>query len=336
MSVSFETKPAPANAWRFPPARKFVPHLVPWVLIVSAFFLFEGYLGMGTQILIMIIFALSLDLIVGYAGIVTLGHAVFFGVGGYAAGLIALHLTPDPLLGLACATVITALFGAIVGLCILHTHGLTLVVLTLAIAAVVGEVANQFSGLTGGDNGLTGYSIEPIFGVYEFDLWSRTAYAYSAAVLLVWFIFSAGMVNSPFGKSIEGIRQSPSRMRAIGAPVWRRKVVVFALSAAMAGSAGALAAQTVGVVGLDSFSLILSGSVLVILVFGGTGKLYGAFIGATVYALIHEFSSQYDPFYWMFVVGALLVVTVLFLENGLIGLIDGAKRVSSQFGMHFR
>ena len=288
-------------------------------VLLFAFLCFPDALGLGTQILIMILFAMSLDLALGYAGIVTLGHAVFFGTGAYAAGLTALHVSANPLIGLLAATGSTALLGVLIGLCILRSHGISLVVLTLAIASLVSEIASQARGITGGDDGLQGYQISPLFGILKFDIWNRTGFIYCSGILFGWFLIAICIVRSPYGRSVEGIRQNHARMRASGSPVWQRRYVMFCISAAMAGSAGALSAQTTQLVALNSFSLFLSGGVVVMLVLGGVGRLYGAFLGATVYMLVHDYSSNLDPFYWMFSVGAMLILSVLFLDNGLVG-----------------
>ena len=301
-------------------------HLLPWLAALAVYFAAGGYLSLGTQVLIMILFALSLDLALGHAGIVTLGHAAFFGFGAYAAGNFAIHVHGDPLAGLAFATVLTGLFGLASGALILHTRGITLMMLTLAIASLLGEFANQAHWLTGGDDGLQGIRMAPLLGAFRFDLWGHVAYLYSAAVLAAWFAVTWRVLRSPFGRSLDGIRQSPARMRAIGTPVWRRLVAAYGLSAAMAGSAGALSAQTTRFVGLSTLGVLLSGTVLVVLILGGTRRLYGAFLGATVYVVVQNVAAELDPFRWMLVLGALLMAIVLFLEGGLASLGDLAGR----------
>jgi len=300
--------------------------LLPWLAAVAYYFAFPDYLGFGTELLIAILFALSLDLALGQAGIITLGHAALFGFGAYAAGIFAAHLSNDPLLGLAFATVLTGLFGALVGMLILHTAGVTLMMLTLAISALLAEIANQAHGLTGGDDGLQVGRMAPLFGLFRFDLWGHTAYLYVLAVLFLWSLVAWRIMRSPFGRSLDGIRQNPRRMRAIGTPVWRRLVVAYGLSAAMAGTAGALEAQTTRAVGLGALSVLASGTVLVMLILGGTRRYYGAFLGASVYVVVQNFAAQIDPFRWMFIIGILLMAVVLFLENGLMGLADVVRR----------
>jgi branched-chain amino acid transport system permease protein len=301
-------------------------HLLPWLIGIGLFFATDGYLGLGTAVIIMILFALSLDLALGHAGIITLGHAAFFGFGAYAAGIFAIHVSSDPLLGLAVTMALTGLLGLVTGMLILHTQGLTLMMLTLAIAAMVAEIINQGHALTGGDDGLTDIKMSPLLGLFRFDLWGKTGYLYALAVLFVLTMAAWQIMKSPFGRSLDGIRQNPARMRAIGTPVWWRLVVAYGLSASMAGAAGALLAQTTQTVGLASLSLLTSGTVLVVLVLGGMRRRYGAFLGAAVYVVGQNFAAEVDPFRWMFVIGVLLIAVVLFLEGGLSSLADIAFR----------
>lgn len=295
-------------------------HMLPWAIAVVYFFAAPSYLSFGTQVMIWILFAMSLDLALGYAGILTLGQAGFFGIGAYAAGLFAIHLSPDPLLGHLAAIGVAALFGAMTGAMILHTSGVTLLMLTLAIVSVVSGFANQATDLTGGDNGLQGMRLDPLLGWFPFSLFGQTAYVYALVVLFAWFLVAWRIVHAPFGRSLDGIRQSPRRMRAIGTPVWWRLLAVYTLSAAMAGSAGALSAQSTRFVGLSVLDLLTSGTVTVALILGGTRRLYGAFVGATIYLVVQDYSAKISPFFWEFVVGGLLIATVLLLEGGLLDL----------------
>ncbi len=300
-------------------------HALPWALALGFFFVGDGYHSLGVNILVMILFTLSLDLALGYAGIITLGHAAFFGLGAYAAGLFNIHVDNDPLLGLAFASLLAAAFGLLTGMLILHTKGETLLMLTLAISEILYEAANHMRWLTRGDDGLDGIRPGPLLGLFRFDLWGKTSFLYVLAVLFVCFVISWRVVRSPFGRSLDGIRQNSRRMRAIGTPVWWRLVAMYALSAGMAGAAGALSAQTARLVGLSVFQLLTSGIVAVMLVLGGERRLYGAFIGATIYVLVQDIAGAINPFYWMFVIGVLLIVIVLFFEGGLMGVIDAAR-----------
>jgi branched-chain amino acid transport system permease protein len=300
--------------------------LLPWLLAIGAYFTFADYLALGSQILIMILFALSLDLVLGYAGIVTLGQSAFFGVGAYAAGIYAAHVSGEPLSGLLVGAFASAVVGLASGLVILRTQGLTLLMLTLAVTALLAEVANKASFITGGADGLQGVDINPILGVFSFDLYSRTAYVYCLAMLFLGWIFVRRLVHSSFGRSLVGIRENAVRMHAIGSPVRRRLVTIYTISAALAGVAGALQAQTTQFVGLTVLGFERSGEIVVMLVFGGIGRLYGAFIGATVYMIAQDQLAKLQPEFWYFWIGLLLVLIVMFARGGLLGLIDKAVR----------
>jgi len=303
-----------------------VIELFPWLLAIGAYFVFGEYLALGSQILIMILFALSLDLVLGYAGIVTLGQSAFFGVGAYAAGIYAAHVSGEPLSGLLVGALAAASVGVASGLVILRTQGLTLLMLSLAVTALLAEVANKASFITGGADGLQGVDINPILGVFSFDLYSRTAYFYCFVVLLLGWLFVRRLVHSSFGQSLVGIRENSIRMHAIGSPVRRRLVTIYTIAAALAGLAGALQAQTTQFVGLTVLGFERSGEIVVMLVFGGIGRLYGAFIGVTVYMIVQDQLAKLQPEFWYFWIGLLLVLIVMFARGGLLGLIDKTVR----------
>lgn len=311
---------AHAHRWRAVEA-------VPWLLACAAFFVFPDYLALGTTILIAIIFALSLDLILGYAGIVTLGHAAYFGTGAYTAGMLSAHLGwNEPLTALLAAGASAALVGLGSGLVLLRYHGLTLLMLTLATAILLQELANVMEGLTGGFDGLLGIEFAPLLGVFEYDLWGRTHYWYSLAVLFLVFVGMRCLVHSPFGRSLVGIRENVQRMRAVGTPVYRRLVTAYTISAGMAGIAGGLFAQFNVFVTLDVLSFARSGTVMIILILGGVGRLYGAFIGSVVFLVLEDEFAKLSPEFWEFGVGLVLVLTVLFARRGLLGLLEAAGR----------
>jgi branched-chain amino acid transport system permease protein len=295
----------------------YVGHALPWIAALVYYYFAQGYLTFGTQIMYWILFALSLDLVLGYAGIVTLGQAAFFGIGAYAAGIFSIHVSGDPILGHFVAIAVAALAGLITGAMILHTTGVTFLMLTLAIVSIIFEYANKAKWLTGGDDGLQGMRVNPLFGVFEFNLYGNTAYIYTLVVLFIWFLICWRLVQSPFGRSLDGIRQNPRRMRAIGTPVWWRLLAMYTISAAVAGSAGALSAHSTRFVGLEVLSLLTSGIVTVVLILGGTRRLYGAFVGAVVYFVVQDWTAKISPYAWEFVVGIMLIATVLFLEGGL-------------------
>ncbi len=299
------------------------PEYLPWVIALAGFFLLPEYLALGARILIFILFALSLDLILGYGGIITLGHSAFFGLGAYTAGILSAKLgVTDNFLQLAAAALAAALLGAATGAVILRTKALTLLMLTLAITAILLEVANKMSSITGGADGLSGVVVDPILGLFRFDIFGRTAFLYCLAVLAIaWFIVRR-IVYSPYGAMLTGIRENTPRMHAIGAPVYWRLIVVYTLSATMAGIAGALLTQVNQFVGLNVLGFELSGELLVMLILGGVGRIYGAFIGPAIYLAAQDYLARQFPEYWYFGIGALLIAVVLFAPGGILGLID--------------
>lgn len=297
---------------------------LPWVLALAFYFAFPNYLGFGTELLVTILFALSLDLALGYAGIVTLGHAAFFGAGAYTVGILANQgLWTEPITGLILAGVVAGLVGLGSGLVLLRTTGLTLLMLTLCTMALLEEAANLGHVYTGGFDGLPSLPIQPVLGVFEFNpLYSNTQYLYVLAILFVCFVFVRTLVYSPFGQSLTGIRENALRMHAVGAPVRARLVLCYTISAAIAGIAGGVWAQANAYVNMSTFGLDRAATVLIILVLGGYGRLYGAFIGAIAYMALTHFLSKLYPTAWQFGVGLLLVVIALFARNGILGLWD--------------
>lgn len=296
---------------------------LPWLLAIGAYFAFPDYLFLGTQILILILFALSLDLILGYAGIVTLGHAAYFGLGAYVAGMLSAHVGwHEPISGLLVAGAVAATFGWLSGWLLLRYHGLALLMLTLAVGIMLMELANVLEPWTGGFDGLYGITPAPLLGRFENDLFGRNYYVYSLTVLLVVFVLCRRLVYSPFGLTLQGVRDNERRMRALGCDVLRTKVMAFALAAGIAGLAGGLFAQANAFVTLEVLSFARSGTVLIVLILGGVGRLYGAFVGATVYYLLEDQLAKISPEFWQFGVGLVLVVVVLFARGGLLGLLD--------------
>jgi branched-chain amino acid transport system permease protein len=299
------------------------PEYLPWVIALGGFFLLPEYLALGARILIFILFALSLDLILGYGGIITLGHSAFFGLGAYTAGILSAKLgVHDNFVQLVAAAGAAALLGAATGAVILRTKALTLLMLTLAITAILLEVANKMSSITGGADGLSGVVVDPILGLFRFDIFGRTAFIYCLVVLFIgWFVVRR-IVYSPYGAMLTGIRENTARMHAIGAPVYRRLIVVYTISATLAGIAGALLTQVNQFVGLNVLGFELSGELLVMLILGGVGRIYGAFIGPAIYLAAQDYLARQFPEYWYFGIGALLIAVVLFAPGGILGLLD--------------
>ncbi|WP_332826191.1 branched-chain amino acid ABC transporter permease [Ramlibacter sp.] len=284
---------------------------VVWLAAFAMPMVFPQYAALINEIAILALFAVSLDLVLGYAGIVSLGHAAFFGLGAYTAALFCKHVMPDPHLGLLVAMGTSALLGLLASFTVLRGSDLTRLMVTLGVALLLLELANKLDWLTGGTDGIQGLMFAPVLGKFEFDLAGHTASYYSLAVLLVLFLLARRLVNSPFGGTLKTIRDNRLRAVSIGVPVHARLVAVYTVAAAMAGAAGALFTQTSGFASIDVLEFHRSADVMLMLVIGGTGWLYGGVFGATVFRLMQDFLSQITPQYWTFWLGLFLVVLVL-------------------------
>jgi branched-chain amino acid transport system permease protein len=318
MAVSSSTASGP-HVYMADQTRWRTIEVVFWVAMLLPFIVAPDYLVLASQIAVTALFALSLDLILGYAGIVSLGHAAFFGFGAYTAGLISKWGWGEPLTGLALSGFAAGLLGYLVSFIIARFRHLALIMITLGFGLLLLEAANSASWLTGGADGLQGVQMWPLFGVFKFDLWGYTSYWYSLAVLFVLFLVSRRLINSPFGLSLRGIRENAVRMRAIGAESRPHIRKIYTISAAMAGIAGAILTQTTETVSLGVLDFQRSADVLVILILGGAGRLYGGLIGAIIFMVARDWFSGVNPQYWYFPIGVLLVAVVLFLPNGILG-----------------
>ena len=325
--ASFDAAPLRnASRWR-------KSEVVFWLLPIAAYFVFPSDLALLSQIAITALFVISLDLILGYAGIVSLGHAAFFGIGAYAAGLLAKGGLGDPLLGLVAAAGVAALLGFVTSFLVLRGADLTRLMVTLGVALMLFEAANKLTPITGGLDGLQGVEIKPLLGLFGFDMFGRTAYIYCVVVLFVLFWIARRIVHSPFGVSLQGIRLNAFRMPALGTPVNSRLIAVYTLGAAYAGVAGALLTQTTQFVSIDVLSVPRSAELLLILVLGGTGSLYGAMLGAVVFMTVHHLLAGLNPQYWQFWLGLVLIFVVLFARDGIMGALRSlAKRFNLEQG----
>jgi len=282
-----------------------------WIAVAAVPLVFGQHAVLINEIAILALFAMSLDLILGYAGIVSLGHAAYFGAGAYGAALFAKHVMPDPLLGLAVGTSAGALLGLATSPMIVRGTDLTRLMVTMGIALVLLELANKFDNITGGIDGLQGVVIGPLLGVFEFDLGARVASFYSLAVLFIAFVLLRRIVHSPLGVSMQALRDNRLRLMSLGASVPARLAAVYTLGAALAGAAGALLTQTTGFVSLDVLEFHRSADVMLALVIGGTGWLWGGPIGAVAFKLMHDLLSAVTTQYWTFWIGLFLVVLML-------------------------
>ncbi|HEV2220445.1 MAG TPA: branched-chain amino acid ABC transporter permease [Casimicrobiaceae bacterium] len=313
---------AAAGAGRLPDGRWRSLEAAFWLLPVIGYFAFPDYRVLGSQILITGLFAVSLDLILGYAGIVSLGHAAFYGIGAYTAGLLAVHGWHEPISGLIAAAAVAAVAGYLVSFLVVRGSDLTRLMVTLGIGLMLFEAANKASSITGGVDGLSGVTISRILGVWDFDLGGRTAFLYALVVVFLVFLLVRRLVASPLGLSLRGIREGGKRMPAIGAPVAKRLRTIFTIAAAVAGVAGGLIAQTTQFVGIDGLSFQRSAELMIMLVLGGAGRLYGGLVGAAVFMVAQDYLSGINPVYWQFWLGFFLVVIVLFARGGILGGLD--------------
>jgi branched-chain amino acid transport system permease protein len=283
-----------------------------WVLAFATIWLFPGKHLILTETAILGLFALSLDLILGYAGIISLGHAAFFGLAGYTAGLLAKYeLINEPVIALLVSGLAAAALGFVTSFLVLRGSDLTRLMVTLGVALMLGELANRFSNITGGADGLQGVSVAPIFGLFRFDMFGHNGYVYCLVVLFICFLVARRMVYSPFGLSLRSLKGNPLRASAIGIPVNRRLITIYTVSGGFAGIAGALLTQTTAFCSLDVFSFERSADLLLVLIIGGTGYLYGGLIGAVIYKFLQDWIASLTPQYWQFWIGFVLVVIVL-------------------------
>ncbi len=279
-----------------------------WALAFAAPALLPSHALILNEMAIVALFAVSLDLILGYSGIVSLGHAAFLGLGAYSAALFAKHLHPDPLLGLLVGMAVATVAGWVCSFSIMRGSDLTRLMVTLGTALLLLELANKLDDLTGGADGLQGVILGPVLGRFEFDLMGQTAAWYSISVLFVLFVFMRRLVHSPLGATLMAVRDNPLRAKAIGIHVNARLCLIYTLAAGVAGAAGALLSQTTGFASLDVFAMDRSADVMLMLVMGGVGWLYGGVVGAVLFKLMYDVIANITPQYWTFWIGLFLVV----------------------------
>ncbi len=263
----------------------------------------------------------------------SLGHAAFFGLGAYAAGLFSKFVWGEPLTGLILGAVAAGIVGYAASFIVARFRHLALIMITLGMGLLLHEAANSASWLTGGADGLQGVKIWPIFNTFRFDLYGKTAYAYSLIVLFLTFLVARRIINSPFGLSLRGIRENSLRMPALGAPSRAHMRKIYTISAVMAGIAGALLAQTTETVSLEVLGFQRSADVLIILILGGAGRLYGGLIGAIIFMVARDQFSGNTPQFWYFWIGMLLIGVVMFLPNGILG---GLAKLTASWGGAWR
>ena len=317
--MSLSAAPASPQAYLQRLSRWHPVEIVFWLATLAPFVLFPTYLSLASQIAVAALFALSLDLILGYAGIVSLGHAAFFGIGAYSAGLFSKFVWGEPFSGLIVGAALAAVVGYASSFIIARFRHLTLIMITLGLGLLLHEAANSASWLTGGSDGLQGVEIWKVAGLFKFDLYGTTAYAYSLTVLFLVFLMARRLINSPFGLALRGIRENFVRMPAVGADSRAHIRKIYTIAAAIAGVAGAVIAQTTSTVSLEALSFERSADVLVMLVLGGAGRLYGGLVGAAIFLIARDQFSGIAPQFWYFWIGILLIVVVMLLPNGILG-----------------
>lgn len=311
---------APAARTGRPWQRDLIGVAVILLAAIGGYVLFPDNLALLTRIIAIMLLVLSLDLVTGYCGVATLGHAALFGAGAYAAGIAAVTFgITEPLSMIGIGAIAGAVAGLVSGVVILRGHGLAQLVLSIAVIHLFHEAANKASTYTGGSDGLSGIAPDPLFGLFAFDLWGRTAYVFGIVLLVAVFVLLRILVRSPFGMLCRGIRQDPVRVSAMGASVKASLIRMYVISGAVAGIGGALNAVSTQVVGLDSLSFTNSAEALVMLVLGGAGSLFGALAGTVVFMWFEHVVSAANPFHWLTIVGALLIAVVLFAPKGLYG-----------------
>ncbi len=294
---------------------------------LAGYWLFPDNLAFLTRVISVALLVLSLDLIVGYCGIASLGQGALYGAGAYAAGIACVHGITDPVLLILIGAAAGAVMGLLMGAIMLRAHGLPQLVLSIAIVQLLHEAANKASSITGGSDGLSGMSPAPLFGLFEFDLWGRSAYLFGLGLLLIVFALLRFVTRSPFGMVCRGLKEDPLRISALGIYAFPVLLKMFVISGAVAGMGGALAAIATQVVGLDSVSFEVSANALVMLVLGGIGHLSGALIGTVIFMALEHIVAAINPFHWMTLVGAVLIAIVLFAPRGLSGTLDELARL---------
>ncbi len=304
-----------------------------WIFAFASIWLFPGKYLIMKDTAILALFALSLDLILGYAGIISLGQAAFFGLAGYFSGLVAKYgFVNEPVVALICSGLVASALGFVTSFLVLRGSDLTRLMVTLGVSLMLGEVANRYSDLTGGADGLQGVTIAPILGRFRFDLYGHNGYVYCLIVLFVCFVVARRIIYSPFGLSLRSVKGNSLRASAIGIPVKWRLVAIYTVSAGFAGVAGALLTQTTAFCSLDVFSLERSADLLLVLIIGGTGYLYGGLIGAVIYKFLQDWIATLTPQYWQFWIGLVLVVIVLIGRERVEGWIAALRAAAARLG----
>jgi branched-chain amino acid transport system permease protein len=286
-------------------------------LLLLPHFLSTYYLGLVIQMMIFALFAMSLDLLIGYTGMASLGHAAYFGVAAYSTGLLALKLGWSVWLALPAGLLVAALTATLFGLLALRTRGSYFLMITLALSQVVWGIAFGWRSLTGGDDGLPEVP-RPNLGL-RWSLTDETPFYYFILLCIgVGTFLLIRIVSSPFGYALRGIRESETRMLSLGYNVWRYKLAVFVLAATFAGLAGCLYVYYNRFVSPDYLQVVRSAEVLLMVILGGAGTLIGPAMGAALIVLLDNVVSAYTE-RWLLVLGVIYIAVALFAPRGVVG-----------------
>lgn len=302
--------------------------LILLIAMIAVIFFTVPDPSLAISILIYGLWAASINLMLGYGGLLSFGHALPFGFGGYAAGLVLLHVSPNPLLALAVSVISMAVLSALVGAVCLRRTEVYFSMLTLAFAQLGFFIALQWRSLTGGDDGLAAIpsTTIPVLDIRLSSIGDPVTFFFFVAVLVVIvFAFLILYTDSPVGRVLEAIRESEERARGCGYNTRIVQLITFVVAGAVAGLAGGLFAMLNNFVGLTTPYWLLSGVVLIMAILGGRGSLFGPFLGAAVFLTLEHYLSQQFS-WWQLIVGAIFVLCVLAFPQGLWGLVVGGER----------
>lgn len=299
---------------------RYAVYLLAGVSIFLAFpqFLSSYYLFLLTEVLIYAIFALSVNMLLGYTGLLSLGQAAFWGAGGYTVALLIVRGGFDNFwLCISAALLVSAILGFVFGFLALRTRGIFFIMLTLALAQMLWAIVWRWRSLTGGDDGLPGIA-RPDLGL-PWSLWDTTNFYFFVLVFFVLAVFVLYRITrSPFGRTLVGIRENESRLQALGYNTWRYKYLCFVIAAIFGGLAGALKVYQEGFISPISCSMMVSTVVLLMAIIGGTRIFVGPVLGAGVVWIIRSIVSSYTE-YWALILGILMVIVVMFAPQGIAG-----------------
>jgi len=313
---------------------RFAPYITSGLILIVLPLIVPVYLqSMLTKVLIFAIFAMSLNLIWGYTGLISLGHAAFFGVGAYASAILIMRFGIESFWLSAPSGILTAgLLAAFFGIIALRVSGIYFLLVTLALGQLVYYIAIAWRPVTGGTDGVIGIP-RPELGLPWFT-WNATSfYFFVLLAFVICFFLLYRLVNSPFGRALQGIREDEPRMRCLGYNTWLYKYVAFIVAGMFAGMAGVLFGHFFGAVVPVHTSVITSTLVLLMVIVGGPRVIFGPVIGAAVVVLLEYFASIYTPARWPLILGAVFVIAVMFLRGGIsLYLVRLWRRVSYQYG----